>query len=90
MADSEQTKKHFLALHQRRTKKIKRSIEKDINKNEEAVFFRFFCVFLQVSLHTYNFCYYSNYRGITMDYKCVSSTYNSLYYLLKVLGSTCL
>ena len=33
---------------------------------------------LKVSLHTYNFCYNWNYRGIITDYKCVSSTYNFL------------
>ena len=33
---------------------------------------------LKVSLHTYNFNYNSNYRGIITNYKHVSSTYNSL------------
>ena len=32
----------------------------------------------KVSLHTYNFCYNSIYRGIITDCKCVSSTCNSL------------
>ena len=33
---------------------------------------------IKVSLHTYNFCYNSNYRGNITNYKCVWSTCNSL------------
>ena len=34
-------------------------------------------IYLKDSLHTFNFCCNSNYRGIITDYECVSSTYNS-------------
>ena len=34
-------------------------------------------IYLKNSLHTFNFCCNSNYRGIITDYECVSSTYNS-------------
>ena len=43
MAASEQTKKHFLTLDQKRDKKIKRSIANNSNGNAEAISLRLFC-----------------------------------------------
>ena len=52
------------------------------NENKLQQRFWFFQISVErscnVSLHTYNFCYNLNYRGIITDYICVSSIYDSL------------
>ena len=37
-----------------------------------------YLVNLKVSLHTFDFCFNFNYRGIIMNYKCVAPAYHQI------------